>query len=96
MQKQAYMYILTNVNNKVLYTGVTSNLQRRVYEHKNKIIDGFTKKYNIKKLVYFEVAEEMLKAIEREKEIKGWLRKKKLELIKGSNPGWKDLYYELV
>ena len=96
MEKRGYVYILTNVHNKVLYTGVTSDLIKRVYEHKNKMIDGFTKKYNVYKLVHFEVSDDMMTAIEREKQIKGWLRKKKIALIEENNPEWKDLYEEIV
>jgi len=78
--KQYYVYIMTN-RSKTLYTGVTNNLIRRVYEHKNKMIDGFTKKYNLTNLVYFEETGDILSAITREKQIKGWLRKKKIVLI---------------
>ncbi|MDO8536091.1 MAG: GIY-YIG nuclease family protein [Candidatus Omnitrophota bacterium] len=95
-EKQGYVYILTNVHNKVLYTGVTSDLIKRVCEHRDKLADGFTKKYNVHKLVYFEVFDDMINAITREKQIKGWLRSKKIALIKGKNLGWKDLYEELV
>ncbi len=95
-EKQGYVYILTNVHNKVLYTGVTSDLVKRVYEHKNKMVDGFTKKYNVNKLVHFEVSDDIMTAIEREKQIKGWLRKKKIALIEKNNPEWKDLYDGLV
>ena len=77
-----------------MYTGVTNNLMRRVYEHKNKLIDGFTKKYNITKLVYYEVANLATSAIAREKQIKGWTRKKKIALIESVNPQWKDLSEE--
>ena len=87
---QYYVYIMTN-NSKTLYTGVTNNLMRRVYEHKNKMIDGFTKKYNITKLVYYEETNDVQAAIAREKQIKGWLRKKKIDLIEIMNPEWKDL-----
>lgn len=90
-EKTYYVYLLTTWNNKVLYTGVTNNLERRIYEHKNKLIDGFTKKYNINKLVYFEVTEDILAAIEREKQIKGWIRIKKNNLIESVNPDWRDL-----
>ena len=90
-QKQGFVYILTNRYNKVLYTGITSNLTKRIYEHKNKLIDGFTEKYNTNKLVYFEIFDDMIEAISREKQIKGWLRSKKVALIENSNPGWKDL-----
>jgi len=91
-ERKGYIYILTNTNNTVLYTGVTSNLIKRVYEHKNKMVQGFTKKYNLHKLVYYEVFEDMLNAIIREKQIKGWLRSKKISLIEKANPNWIDLY----
>ena len=74
-----------------LYTGVTNDLERRVYEHKNKLVEGFTKKYNITKLVYFDDTNDVESAITREKQIKGWLRKKKIALIESVNPYWKDL-----
>jgi putative endonuclease len=74
-----------------LYTGVTNNLERRIYEHKNHLANGFTKKYNIGKLVYFVETNDIHAAISREKQIKGWLRKKKIALIESVNPGWKDL-----
>ena len=93
-EKQGFVYILTNRQNKVLYTGVTSDLTKRIYEHKNKLIDGFTKKYNTNKLVYFEVFDDMIEAITREKQIKGWLRSKKIALIENNNSGWKDLVLE--
>ena len=86
-----YIYILTNKNNKVLYTGVTNNLKRRLNEHKNKLVEGFTKKYNVNKLVYFETYKSIKTAIKREKQIKGWLRIKKIELIESQNPEWEDL-----
>ncbi len=88
--KQYYVYIMTNKSG-TLYTGVTNNLERRVYEHKNKLIDGFTKKYNITQLIHFEVAVDVNAAIEREKQIKSWLRRKEVDLIESLNPGWKDL-----
>jgi len=74
-----------------LYTGVTNNLEKRVYEHKHHLVNGFTKKYRIDKLVYFEETNDINVAISREKQIKGWLRKKKIALIESMNPGWKDL-----
>ena len=74
-----------------LYTGVTNNLERRIYEHKHHLVNGFTKKYKIGKLVYFEETNDINAAISREKQIKGWLRKKKIALIESMNPGWKDL-----
>lgn len=86
-----YVYILTNWNNKVLYTGVTNNLQRRVYEHKNKLIEGFTKKYNIFKLIYFEETNDIVSAIQREKQIKRFMRSKKNELISLKNPEWTEI-----
>jgi len=76
---------------KTLYTGVTNNLQRRVYEHKQKIVKGFTKKYNLTVLVYYEITSDVRSAISREKQIKGWLRGKKVALIQSMNPHWKDL-----
>ena len=95
MEKQYYIYILTNKYNRVLYTGVTSNLINRVYEHKAKLKGGFTSKYNVDKLVYFEVYNDPYTAIEREKQIKGGSREKKLRLIRGMNPKWEDLYEQL-
>lgn len=94
--KQYYIYILTNKYNTVLYIGVTNNLERRVYEHKNKLTDGFTKKYNVEKLVYYEIFEDPESAIKREKTMKNLLRKKKIELIKVKNPLFKDLYQEIL
>ena len=88
------IYIMTNKYNRVLYTGVTSNLLRRVTEHKEKTIEGFTSRYNITKLVYYEEYSTMEEAIAREKQLKGGSRKKKLDLIKSKNPIWKDLYDE--
>ena len=88
--RQGYVYILFNKKNGTLYTGVTSNLIKRVYEHKNKLADGFTKKYAIDKLGYYEVHTLITSAIEREKRIKGGSRKKKLELIESINPEWND------
>ena len=90
---QYYVYIITN-KSKTLYTGVTNNLERRVYEHRNKLIPGFTTKYNINKLVYFEIFNDINSAIAREKQIKGWIRKKKVELIESVNPEWCDLSQE--
>jgi putative endonuclease len=92
MGKQYYIYILTNMGNNVLYTGVTNDLKRRIYEHKEKLIDGFTKKYNIDRLVYCEFTGNVSSAIKREKQIKSGSRKKKVELIKRDNPCWDDLY----
>jgi len=83
--------MMANWNNKVLYTGITNNLERRVYEHKNKLVKGFTAKYNINKLVYFDFTDDAIVAISREKQIKGWSRQKKNELVENDNPEWKDL-----
>jgi putative endonuclease len=91
IMKNYYVYILTNKSNKVLYTGVTNNLSRRVYEHKHKLVKGFTSKYNVNKLVYYEITNYVVAAIQREKQIKGWLRKKKMDLIESLNPKWEDL-----
>jgi len=81
---------MTN-KSRTLYTGITNNLERRVYEHKNKLIEGFIKKYNITKLVYYEIGNDVEAAITREKQIKGWLRRKKIALIESVNPQWEDL-----
>jgi putative endonuclease len=89
------VYVLTNSINKVLYIGVTNNLQRRIYEHKQKLIDGFTKKYNLNKLVYYEVTNDIESAIRREKQLKNWHREWKINLINRFNPNWKDLYDSL-
>jgi putative endonuclease len=86
-----YVYILTNLSNKVLYTGVTNNLERRTYEHRNKLISGFTEKYNVNKLDYYDITTDPKAAIAREKQIKGWKRQKKIDLIEAMNPHWKDL-----
>jgi putative endonuclease len=85
-----YVYILSNKRG-ALYTGVTNDLERRIYQHKNKLIEGFTKRYNITRLVYFESTNDVTVAIAREKQIKGLLRSKKVELIKTLNPKWEDL-----
>ena len=95
MGKQYYVYIITNRKNTVLYTGVTNNLIRRIYEHKEKLVDGFAKKYNITKLVYYEVFEDIENAIYREKQIKAGSRQKKIDLINRMNGGWRDLYSDL-
>ena len=87
--------ILFNKRNGTLYTGVTSDLQKRVYEHKNKLIDGFTKKYNVDKLAYYEVCENIEDAIVKEKKLKGYSRKNKLKLIEINNPDWNDLYDDI-
>ena len=92
----SYVYILSDVNNRILYTGVTSNLLKRIWEHKNHTVDGFTKRYIVTKLVYYEEGENINSAISREKQTKGKLRKKKIVLIEKSNPEWRDLYLDLV
>jgi putative endonuclease len=96
IMKQGYTYILFNKRNGTLYTGVTSDLSKRVYEHKNKLADGFTKKYNVDKLGYYEQYNDILQAIEREKQIKAGSRKKKIQLIENDNPEWKDLYEDII
>lgn len=88
--KRYYVYIMTN-NSKTLYAGVANNLERRVYEHKHKLIPGFSAKDNINRVVYYEDTCEVKEAIRREKQIKGWLRKKELDLIESLNPNWEDL-----
>lgn len=92
-----YVYIMSSTSNYTIYTGVTNNLVRRVYEHRTGADpDGFTAKYAVKKLVYYESTHDVLSAIEREKQIKSWSRKKKNTLIAGINPAWRDLYPELL
>ena len=85
-----YVYIMTN-RSGTLYTGMTNNLHRRVWEHKQKLVEGFTKRYNITRLVYYEETPDVRSAIAREKQIKGWLRRKKIALIESVNPDWRDL-----
>jgi len=91
LTKCYYVYLLTNWNNKVMYIGVTNNLERRIYEHKNKLVKGFTEKYNLNKSVYFEETQDIHAAIRREKEIKKWRREKKNKLVNQDNPAWQDL-----
>jgi putative endonuclease len=95
VNREYCVYILTNSRHTVLYTGVTNDLYRRVMEHKNKTGSAFTKKYNVNKLVYFECGDDVSQAILREKQIKAGSRQKKIDLINGFNPEWKDLYEEL-
>jgi putative endonuclease len=90
--KKFYVYILCSKRNGTLYTGVTSNLIKRVYEHKNNLVEGFTRKYNIHQLIWYEIYETAETAINKEKQIKKWKRKWKLELIEENNPEWVDLY----
>lgn len=91
-----YVYILFSKRNGTLYVGVTSNLIKRIYEHKNKVVAGFTKKYGVDKLGYYEIYEDIENAIIREKKLKNSSRKKKLELIEKNNPDWIDLYDEII
>ena len=92
-----YVYILSNENNNVIYTGVTNNLVRRIYEHKNHLDkSSFTSRYNIEKLVYYETTSDVESAISREKQIKGWNRKRKNKMIENKNPNWKDLYDSIL
>jgi len=95
MNRQYYVYIMTNKTNNVLYTGVTNDLKRRVFQHKEKMVEGFTKKYNIIKLVYYEIHDTPTSAIKREKQIKGGSRLKKIKLINEMNQDWRDLYEEI-
>lgn len=95
MSHNYYVYILTNWNDKVMYIGVTNDLQRRIFEHANGIIDGFTKRYNVHKLVYYEHTTDIEAAIAREKQLKGWTRAKKNALVETMNPSWKDLSQNL-
>ena len=91
-----YVYILVSRKNGTLYIGVTNDLVRRIYEHKNNIIDGFTKKYRIHKLIYYEETSDIKSAIIREKRIKKWNRQWKINLIQAVNPQWRDLYFDLI
>ena len=93
--KRMYVYIMTNDKNGTLYVGVTNNLVRRVYEHKHKIIKGFTSRYELSKLVYYEIYDDELTAIQREKTLKRYLRNWKKDLIEQNNPDWNDLYNEI-
>ena len=89
-----FVYIMANWSNKVIYIGVTNDLRRRIYEHKQKIIKGFTQKYNVNKLIYFETFQDVRLAIAREKEVKKWRREKKNKLVKLKNPEWRDLSFD--
>ncbi len=95
-QKDLYVYILTNKNHTVLYTGVSSDLVNRVWKHKNRVIEGFTKRYNVDKLVYYEGPGDPIHTIEREKQIKAGSRQKKIDLINSMNPEWRDLYEDII
>ncbi len=89
--KDYYVYILTNEYNNVMYVGITNDLKRRVYEHKSGAVEGFTKKYHVHKLVYFEQCHDVKDAITREKQLKGWRREKKNALVQAVNPEWKEI-----
>jgi putative endonuclease len=95
MEKEFYVYILASKRNGTLYTGVTSSLIKRIGQHKNELIEGFSQKYNVKNLVYYEVHSRVESAITREKRIKKWQKAWKLRLIEAKNPDWKDLYEEI-
>ena len=94
--KYSYVYILFNKRNGTLYVGVTADLVKRIYEHKEKLVDGFTKKYCVDKLGYYEVYEDITDAIAREKQLKAGTRKRKISLIESVNPQWQDLYEDIV
>ncbi|BCN92740.1 endonuclease [Thiomicrorhabdus immobilis] len=94
--KQGYIYIMTNKKNGTLYVGVTSNLVQRIYQHKNHLVDGFTKRYSLDQFVYYEQYDDIVTAIEREKQLKAGSRKKKIALIEATNPNWQDLYSAIV
>lgn len=94
--RQYYVYLLASKRNGTLYIGVTNNLARRVWEHKNNVVEGFTQKYNVHQLVYYEITTDVDGAITREKQLKKWKRQWKIELIEKSNPEWRDLYHGLV
>ena len=96
MEKQFCVYLLTDKQYGTLYVGVTSNLVQRIWQHKNKLVDGFTKRYGLDKLVYFELHESADSAIQREKQIKKWTRRWKVELIQEINPTWRDLYDDIL
>ena len=94
--KNYYIYIMANKTNTTIYIGITSDIIKRVWEHKNKVIDGFTKRYNVNKLVYYEETTDVNSAIAREKQLKGWNRAKKNKLIESTNPNWDDLYDDIL
>jgi len=93
--RQYFVYILASKKSGTLYTGVTNDLIKRVYEHKNNLVEGFTKRYSVHNLVYYEIYGDIYDAIEREKRMKKWNREWKINLIKKMNPNWEDLYYNL-
>ena len=94
--RQYYVYILASQRNRTLYIGVTNDLIKRVWQHKNKVADGFTKKYAVDKLVYYETTENIESAILREKQLKNWHRQWKINLIQSKNPEWRDLYQQII
>ena len=94
--KQYYVYMLASKKYGTLYIGVTGDLAKRVWEHKNNVVEGFTKKYNVHRLVYYEITSDVESAIIKEKQMKKWNRQWKIELIEKNNPEWKDLYYKLI
>lgn len=96
MEQQSFIYILTNNHHTTFYIGVTNNLARRIFEHKEKLTKGLSKKYNLDKLVYYEMFSDITLAIAREKQLKGGSRKKKFDLINNFNPNWEDLYYQII
>ena len=96
MKRIGYVYVLASEKNGTLYTGVTSNLVKRVYEHKNDFVEGFTKRYGVHRLVYYEIVGDIMSAIKREKQIKGWRRVYKTNVINRFNPEWRDLYGEIL
>ncbi len=95
LRRSYFVYIMTNKNNTVLYTGVTNDLKRRIWQHKEKVFDGFTKNYNATKLVWYELFDEVSSAIAREKQIKAGSRQRKIDLVNSLNKDWRDLYNEL-
>ena len=94
--KKGFVYIMSNKQDGVLYIGVTSDIVKRVYEHKNGFVDGFTKQYHLKNLVYYEIYDDIEEAIKREKQLKNWHREWKIELVNKQNPHWKDLYESIL
>jgi len=96
VNKQPAVYILASTRNGTLYTGVTSDLVKRIWEHRNNVVEGFTRRYGVHRLVWYELHESMESAIQREKRLKEWKRAWKLELIEGTNPDWQDLYDAIV
>ncbi len=95
MKKKFYVYLMTRARNSTFYTGLTSNLPKRIWEHKNEVVDGFTKKHNIKMLAYYEVFEDYENAARKEKRLKRWPRPWKMKVIEEMNPDWKDLYEDI-